>query len=206
MSKNDRKKPMNDKIYKKLFSSLPEVDCGRVLLRPYRESDAKDFNEYMREDRAAEYLMWYPHLNLHETKGYVEFMLRNYRKCLPSDWAVVLKENGKVIGNCGFTSVEMKHECAELGYVLSPSYWGRGLMDEAMKGVMAVCFEQLEAHRAILRIVDENIHSKALAERLGFRLEGRMFNSFFMKGGYRTICVYAMLEQEYAERIASCAK
>ena len=190
---------MNDRLYKKLFSGMPEVDCGRVILRPYRESDVCDFNEYMREESVAQYLTWYPHLNLHDTKGYVEFMIRNYRKCIPSDWAVVLKKTGKVIGNCGFTSVDLHNECAELGYVLSRAYWGQGLMDEAMAGVLSVCFDVLEAHRAILRIMEGNEHSRAFAERNGFRLEGTFVNSAFIKGGYRTVCVYAMLEQEYRQ-------
>ena len=191
---------MDDSLCRKLFSGLPVLNCGRVILRPYRDADAKDFNEYMREEETARYLLWSPHFNLQDTKGYVDFMLRNYRKNLPSDWAVVLRETGKVIGNCGFTSVETRNECAELGYVLSPAYWGRGLMREAMEGVLSVCFGQLQAHRAVLRIMEENERSRRFAERMGFRLEGTFSRSLLVKGEYRSICVYAMLEDEYRER------
>ena len=193
---------MNDLQYKKLFSHMPTVECGRVCLRPYREDDVRDFNEYMREEAVARYLTWYPHLNLQDTKGYVEFMLRNYKKALPSDWAVVEPVSGKVVGNCGFTSVDLRNETAELGYVLSPAYWGQGLMADAMAATLYVCFEILEAHRATLRIMDGNTHSRDFAERMGFRSEGLAVDAQFIKGEYRSIWNYAMLEQEYRSRPA----
>ncbi len=188
---------MNDLLHKKLFAHMPTVECGRVRLRPYRESDVKDFNEYMSEEAVSRYLTWYPHLNLQDTKGYVDFMIRNYKKALPSDWAVEEPVSGKVIGNCGFTSVDIKNEAAELGYVLSPAFWGRGMMSDAMTAVLFVCFNVLEAHRAYLRIMDGNEHSRAFASRMGFRNEGLSVSSAFIKGEYRSVWTYAMLEQEY---------
>lgn len=188
---------MNDLLYKKLFAHMPTVEYGKALLRPYRDSDVRDFNEYMCEEPVSRYLMWYPHLNLQDTKGYVEFMIRNYKKALPSDWAVVDPATGKVIGNCGFSNVDLRSESAELGYVLSPAFWGKGIMDDAMTGVLHVCFEILEAHRAFLRILDGNGHSRAFAERMGFRCEGLSVSSVFIKGEYQSVWNYAMLEQEY---------
>ena len=191
---------VNDQLCKNVFSDMPILEYEHILLRPYRDSDVRDFNEYMREDEVARYLSWSPHLNLHETKGYVSYMIHCYRKARPSDWAVVLKENGKVIGNCGFTSVDVRNESAELGYVLSPFYRGKGYMKEAMNGVLHVCFDWLQAHRAYLRILDGNDPSRGFAERLGFRPEGLLVNAEFIKGEYRSVWIYAMLEQEYARR------
>ena len=191
---------MNDQLHKMLFAHMPTVDCGRVRLRQYRESDVADFNEYMSEEAVSRYLTWYPHLNMQDTKGYVEFMIRNYRKALPSDWAVEEPVSGKVIGNCGFTSVDIRNETAELGYVLSPAFWGTGLMTDAMDAVLYVCFNVLEAHRAYLRILDGNDHSRAFASRMGFRCEGLSVSSAFIKGEYKSVWTYAMLEQEYRNK------
>lgn len=188
---------MNDLLYRNLFSALPELSTERLLLRPYREEDACDVNEYTSHEEVSRYLRWAPHLNLRETKGYIEFMRKRYQKGLHADWAIVLRSTGKVIGNCGFTSVDITNECCELGYVLSPAYWGKGYMDEAFSAVLSVAFRSLEANRVVLRILEGNEHSCRFALRHGFRLEGREVASLMVKGSYRTVLQYAMLKSEY---------
>ena len=89
---------MNDLLYRNLFSALPELSTERLLLRPYREEDACDVNEYTSHEEVSRYLRWAPHLNLRETKGYIEFMRKRYQKGLHADWAIVLRSTGKVIG------------------------------------------------------------------------------------------------------------
>lgn len=190
---------MNDLKYRKILSDMPTIELQRLILRKYTDNDIKDFNEYMRLDDVAMHLSWNPHLNLSETKGYVEYMRKCYRKGLPSDWAVVLKGSGKVIGNCGFTNIDLRNESCELGYVLHPAYWGKGYMDEAMGGVLKVSFEMLEAHRVYLRILEENSHSIQFAVRNGFHYDGTFASSQKIKGTYRSVSYYSMLDTDYAK-------
>ncbi|MBQ0092327.1 MAG: GNAT family N-acetyltransferase [Clostridiales bacterium] len=191
---------MNDLLYRRLFSDLPTLYTERLVLRRFRSDDLYDVNEYCSKEEVPRFLMWTPHLNLKETQGYLDFMMKRYRKGQNSDFAIALQGSGKVIGNCGFTSVDLNHECCELGYVLSSDYWGKGYMDEAFEALLAAAFDRLEAHRAVLRILDGNDHSVAFAIRHGFRKEGTEQNAFFVKGEYRTVHHFAMLKSEYLER------
>ena len=191
---------MDDLLYRNLFSNLPVLQTERLLLRPMTDADLCDVNEYMCREEVSRYLRWTPHLNLRETKGYLEFLQKRYRKGLHADWGIVLKENGKVIGNCGFTSVDITNECCELGYVLSPDYWGKGYMDEALSAVLDVTFRKLEANRAVLQILEGNEASVRFAVRNGFRFEGREVDALMVKGSYRTLLRYAMLKSEYEEK------
>lgn len=63
------------------------------------------------------------------------------------DWAVELKENGKMIGTIGVVKLDPKNEKAEVGYVLHKNYWGRGLMTEALDQVLKFCFETMKLNR-----------------------------------------------------------
>ena len=191
---------MDDLLYRNLFSNLPVLQTERLLLRPMTDADLCDVNEYMSRGEVSRYLRWTPHLNLRETKGYLEFLQKRYRKGLHADWGIVLQENGKVIGNCGFTSVDITNECCELGYVLSPDYWGKGYMDEALSAVLDVTFRKLEANRAVLQILEGNEASVRFAVRNGFRFEGREVDALMVKGIYRTLLRYAMLKSEYEEK------
>lgn len=188
---------MDDLLYRNLFSALPVLQTKRLTLRPFTDGDLYDVNEYMAIEEVSRYLRWTPHLNLRETRGYLEFIQKRYRKGQHADWAVVLNDTGKVIGNCGFTSVDITNECCELGYVLSPSYWGKGYMDEALAALLEVAFQRLEANRVILQILEGNDASVRFALRNGFREEGREVNALMVKGDYRTVLRFAMLKSEY---------
>lgn len=191
---------MDDLLYRNLFSRLPELETRRLILRPLRDEDLYDVNEYASQEAVSRYLRWTPHLNLRETKGYLEFLQKRYRKGLHADWGIALKDTGKVIGNCGFTSVDIANECCELGYVLSPAYWGKGYMNEAFAAVLEVAFGELKANRVILQILEGNEASARFALRNGFRFEGREVDALMVKGSYRTLLRYAMLKSEYLQR------
>lgn len=191
---------MDDLLYRRFFSDLPELLTDRLLLRKLRSTDVYDVNEYASREEVPRHLLWTPHLNLRETQGYLEFLQKRYRKGLHSDWGVQLRDSGKVIGTCGFSAVDIPNESCELGYVLSPSYWGKGYMDEAFEAVLGAAFDRLQAHRVTLRILEGNDPSERFALRHGFRFEGKSVDGLFVKGAYRTVCHYALLQEEYARR------
>ncbi len=191
---------MNDLLYRKLFSSLPVLQTERLVLRRMTQSDLLDVNEYASDETVSRYLRWTPHLNLHETKGYIEFMQKRYRKGLHAEWAVALADTDKVIGTCGFSAVDLQNETCELGYVLSTAYHNQGYMTEAFCAVLKVAFDSLQAHRVTLQILQGNEASVRFAERNGFRLEGVLQKALLIKGEYRTVLQYAMLREEYESR------
>jgi len=190
---------MNDQLYRQLFSALPELKTERLFLRKLNQNDLYDVNEYATDEEVSRYLRWTPHLNLHETKGYIEFMQKRYRKGLHAEWAVVHAETGKVIGTCGFSGVDIPNETCELGYVLSRSFQGKGYMTEAFRAVLKVTFETLQAHRVTLQILQGNENSVRFAKRNGFRPEGVAKKALSVKGEYRTVLYYAMLREEYMQ-------
>ena len=188
---------MDDLQYRRLFSDLPEIKTERLVLRKLTQSDLYDVNEYASDENVSRYLRWTPHLNLHETKGYIEFMQKRYRKGMHAEWGVTLAENGKVIGTCGFSGVDLANESCELGYVLSGAYRGKGYMTEAFQAVLRVAFGTLHANRVSLQILQGNSDSVRFAVRNGFRHEGTLRNALYVKGEYQTVLLYAMLRKEY---------
>lgn len=191
---------MDDLLYRRFFSDLPELRTERLLLRKLRSADVYDVNEYASREEVPRHLLWTPHLNLRETQGYLEFLQKRYRKGLHSDWGLQLQSSGKIIGTCGFSAVDIPNESCELGYVLSPLYWRNGYMSEAFEAVLETAFERLQAHRVTLRIMEGNYPSECFARRHGFRFEGKSVEALYVKGAYRTVCHYALLREEYARR------
>ena len=107
-----------------------------------------------------------------EAEAMLERLLAPERLGKPSQFAVILRENGKLIGYCGFF-LQMVDEVEELeiGYRLDPEYWGQGIATEAARAVRDHAFRDLRAERVISLIVPENSASKRVAEKNGMRLE-----------------------------------
>jgi RimJ/RimL family protein N-acetyltransferase len=87
-------------------------------------------------------------------------------------FAVVLKANGEVIGNCGVVRQDVEGESLlEVGYHFRRDYWGRGYATEAARGCMAYAFGHLKAEKVVSLILPENMPSRRVAERNGMTVE-----------------------------------
>ena len=187
---------MNEEMLS-IFSKLPTLTTDRLILRKMLVSDYKDMFDYSSRPETSRYLLWTPHDSPKFSKRYLSYLQGQYRDENFYDFALEDKATKKMIGTCGFTSFDLENNAAEVGYVLHPEYWGKGLAAEALKRLMRFGFTELRLHRLIAKIIDENEASKRVAEKCGFRHEATHKNSMMIKGEYRTICEYAILVSEY---------
>ena len=168
----------------------------RLILRKLLPKDYQDMYEYASDENTVRYLAWEHHRTIAFTKNYTKFLQKQYRDGLYYDWAITLKENGKMIGTCGFTKIDTVNHSAEIGYVLNPAYHRMGIAPEAAAEVMRFGFEELSLHRIEARFMAGNDASRTVMERLGMSFEGFERDSVFVKGGYATVGKYAKLASD----------
>ncbi len=185
-----------DLIYR-LFSCIPPLDTERLRLRGMKVLDTDDMFAYARREDVTTYLTWNPHKDREETRAYLCEVGRRYRMGDFYDWALISREDGHMIGTCGFTSFNYAADSAEVGYVLNPAYQGRGLATEALRTVMAFGFRELSLHRIEAHFIEGNDPSRRLMERVGMTFEGFARESMCIKGRYRTIGTCAILRREF---------
>lgn len=87
--------------------------------------------------------------------------------------AIVDKELDKMIGVVRFEKIDVQKRTAELGYFLNASYWGRGLMTEAVTCLSDLALTAMGMERIILIAHLENKASIRVAEKSGFKLVSR---------------------------------
>ena len=87
-------------------------------------------------------------------------------------WAAVLKQSGKFIGRCGLlpSTIDGQQE-VEVAYTIAQEYWGQGLATEAAQAILQYGFEKLKLSRLISLIVEGNIASQKVAEKIGMKFE-----------------------------------
>jgi RimJ/RimL family protein N-acetyltransferase len=92
---------------------------------------------------------------------------------------------------------------AEIGWVLDPSYGGRGLATEASAELLRICFEDLGLRRVKALCFADNEPSWRLMERLGMRREEyAVRDSLHRSRGWLDGMTYALLADEWRARQA----
>jgi [ribosomal protein S5]-alanine N-acetyltransferase len=89
------------------------------------------------------------------------------------------KENGEPLGHCGFHSWNLRHQKAELGYMIYDSTnYGKRLMHEACDFVVNFGFKELKLVRIEAMTSPFNEASKRILRNLGFEEEGLLRKNY----------------------------
>ena len=110
------------------------IETERLLLRPYTLSDFDSLYEILSDPETMQH---YPApYDEEKTRNWITWNLDNYEKYGFGLWAVVLKETGEFIGDCGITLQNIDGEILpEIGYHIHKKYWRRGFAKEAARAV-----------------------------------------------------------------------
>ncbi len=174
---------------KKTFENPPTLESERLLFVKISPQHAEDMFEYSSDDDVTRYLTWSSHVSLKETERYIKLLQKKYASGVFNDWGLIYKENGKFIGTCGFTSFDYEANTAEIGYVLSKQYHGKGLAAEAALRVMQFGIQEFALSGFCAKCMQGNDASFRVMQKCGMTLEGIYRNSMFIKGEYKTITV-----------------
>ncbi|MEA4831065.1 MAG: GNAT family N-acetyltransferase [Oscillospiraceae bacterium] len=182
---------------KRIFTDIPVLDTDRLILRKISVTDAADMYEYSKNPNVTRYLTWSPHEDEEYTRRYIKYLQGQYMSGEFYDWGLELKENGKMIGTCGFTSINERDRSAEVGYVINESYWHKGYATEALKKVIAFGFDHMLLKRIEAKHIEGNDMSASVMKKCGMKLDGILRDSMYIKGEYKTIHVYSIIREEY---------
>ena len=142
------------------MDSLPSfiLETDRIWLREFCSDDAHAFARIVCDPKVMQFIGPCPASLEEAAKHLEERPIADYRKHGFGRWAVVLKENGKVIGWAGLKFNEDIQE-VDLGFSLLPEYWGRGLAVEAGRAIVSYGFETLRLKRIIGLVDGRNTRS-----------------------------------------------
>lgn len=142
------------------------LETKRLLLR---EMNVDDFGALCRIMQDAETMYAYEGaFSDQEVRDWLNRQLSRYLEHVFGLWAVVLKETGEMIGQCGLTIQPWKNEqVLEIGYLFQRAFWHNGYATEAAISCKKYAFEVLKADEVCSIIRDTNLPSQRVAERNG---------------------------------------
>ena len=147
------------------------LESPRLILREWKIEDVDDLFTYASVPGVGEMAGWPHHKNREESLYRVNKFIKEKHT-----FAIVYKENNKVIGSLGIEkygaedrlSEFFKYKGREIGYVLSKDYWGKGLMPEAVKLVIDYLFNVLDYDFLLCGHFVRNHQSARVQEKCGF--------------------------------------
>ncbi|GHV29004.1 acetyltransferase [Synergistales bacterium] len=109
-----------------------------------------------------------------ETQAWLDKQFTRYQTDGFGLWAVILKETGEMIGQCGLTVQDADgKQVIEIGYLFQRAFWHKGYAIEAAVGCKKYAFETLKLNEVYSIIRDTNFASMNVAIRNGMTVRGR---------------------------------
>lgn len=182
------------------FFEIPVMETPRLILRKAELGDITDLYEYASNPLVTKYTTWEHHKTMDATKQFILYLLDRYAKKKVADWGMVHKETQKFIGTCGFTGWDIEHSKAGIGYAMNPTFWGKGLMTEAVKALIDFGFIKMKLNRIEATCTTENIGSRRVMEKVGMRREATLRQALFFRGKFVDKYIYAILRNDVGIR------
>lgn len=169
------------------------LETERLYLRQYRESD---FDELYAILSDPETMAHYPKpYDAAGTRRWLQWSFDNYRTYGFGLWAVILKETGTFLGDCGITMQNIDgEELPEIGYHIRKDHWRRGYAREAARAVRDWAFTHTDYDRLYSYMTVGNLASQATAASMGMSKIKE-----YRDEHYEETCVYAITRQQWQE-------
>jgi ribosomal-protein-alanine N-acetyltransferase len=178
-----------------------ELETERLRLREFKADDWRAVLAYQNDPRYLRFYHW-TERTAADVQAFVGMFLAYQRERPRRNYqlAIVLKESGQLIGNCGVRINDPELREANIGYELASSQWGKGYATEAARTMLRIGFQTLHMHRIWAETVAENRGSARVLEKLGMRLEAREREKVWIKDRWHDQLTYAMLDHEWQNR------
>jgi ribosomal-protein-alanine N-acetyltransferase len=182
-----------------VYQNLPRLETERLTLRKLTLDDLEDVYAYSSDPEVTRYLRWGPHASLEQTESYIREVLQEYKEGRDGPWGIEHRASGHVVGAIHLMGIRTRHRRAEIRFLLSRAYWGKGLMVEALLRVLRYAFEEVGLNRVEALCLVDNLAAIRVLEKAGMKKEGVLREYAFQKGAFGYSCVYSMLRRDYEE-------
>lgn len=179
----------------------PIIVNAQVVLRPPQQQWAKGIYQII--DHQREYLgKWLPWVDKTTSVEHIRTFLRE---------SILFNAGGqrlttfifykdRLVGSIGFVRLDKTHKTGEIGYWLSQEAQGRGIVTQSCKGLSDYGFRHLGLQRAEIRVLVGNERSMPIPERAGFRYEGTLRSSAYLRQRPYDVNLFAMIRSDWAQQ------
>lgn len=168
-----------------------EITTPRLTLRPARPEDLDAIHAVLSHREAMRWWSTPPHDDIEQSRAWLENMIAN-TAAGAADF--VVEHEGHVIGKAGCW------KAPDVGYILHPDVWGRGLASEALAAVIDHVFATRDLDALNADVDPDNAASIRLLERLGFVRTGEAKATWHIGGEWKDSVYYGIQRSRWRLR------
>lgn len=176
------------------------LETNRLLLRPWRQLDAKSLYEYAKDPRVGPIAGWPAHTSVENSRDIIREVLS-----AAETYAVTVKGDDTAIGSIGLviggnSNLGIPENEGEIGYWIAVPYWGQGYIPEATGELMRHGFEDLGLMAIWCGYFDGNEKSRRVGEKCGFQYVRTEKKHWPLIGETKTQHITRMTREEWIQR------
>jgi len=183
------------------FDPFPVLETNRLLLQPMSERHVEDMFKLRSNPLAMQYIGKPLLASKNEARDLIDAYNRNLKDKIGITWGIALKDiqtsdrEGALIGTIGFHKMDLYNYRAEIGYMIHPDHWFKGIMSEALNRIVGYGFTEMRFHSIEAKISPENDASRKILLKHGFEKEAYFKESFHDNGRFLDTEIYSLLNK-----------
>lgn len=177
---------------------LPTLDGDRVRLRQPTEADVPDLFAIFGDAETLRYWSHGPLADLAAARVYYDGIVSGLATRALFQWAITEPDDDRLVGTVTLVDWDRANRRCEIGFILHPSHWGRGLASDAVRTVIRWARGVMELHRVEADVEPPNDASLRLLERLGFQREGHFRERWWTRSQWTDSVMLGLLTDDLA--------
>ncbi len=171
------------------------IETKRLILRKFTVNDTEAvFNNWASDEELQKSYGEPVYPTVTDVENLLEKYISGYEKNEYYRWAIILKENNSCIGQIAYFLMDSQNHFGEIEYCIGSEYQCNGYCTEALREVIKYGLENIKLHKVQICHRSNNIPSKRVIEKCGFKLDGTLRDYFYIDGNYYDRLYYSILE------------
>ncbi len=180
-----------------IFDEPREHSTERVTLKPQTPEDFDIYYKLWTDDEVLNFLEFHKRSKEELHKAFDSYLVYFEKKYFFR--FIIVTNDKKKIGSFGIQLISKNSSRVDISYLLLPEYWNSGIMSEVVEMMLEYLFNEIQLNKVCATTNYNNIASKKVLEKFGFKLEGILKEQTYLEnlGRYTDQARYGLLRNEY---------
>jgi ribosomal-protein-alanine N-acetyltransferase len=175
---------------------FPALATERLELRAVDPSDGGFYHELLSLSEVTRFSDLPDAASPARAARIVTWMSRLFPSGKGCGWIIEERGNGARIGAVRINHIDKRWRSGDIGYESHPEFWGRGLMTEAVRAVVACGHNHFRLNRMEAWTLPGNDASDSVLVKAGFIYEGTLKQKGWFKGAYHDFRIFGRVERD----------
>ena len=176
------------------FTTFPIIDTDRLHLRRVLLTDSHNIFRFRSNQEAMQYIAKPVAKEISDAENLVKTFDSGLENKTSIAWGITLKPSSCIIGNVGLHNIDKEHYRSEIGYMLHPDYWNKGILTEVLPRIIDYAFNTMGLHSLEAKIDPDNIYSRKLLVNNQFVKEAYFKGNYFFNEQFLDTEVYSLVK------------